>query len=101
MAAYELAPEAVEDLVKIQSFISMDSPAAAERLIDQFFAAFDRLAEWPRSGHTRADLTSKPVLFWPIDSYLIVYRQDVAADMIQIVAVLHAARDLAAILEDR
>ncbi len=79
----------------------MDSPVAAEQLIEQFFSAFEHLAKWPRSGHSRRDLTSKPVLFWPLSSYLIVYRQHEVASMIQIVAVLHAARDVPTILEDR
>ena len=73
MERYGLSPEAVEDLLKIQDFISLDSPAAAKRVIDQLFVAFDHLARWPDTGHSGADLTSKPVLFWPMNSYLIDY----------------------------
>src|SRR5579859_2107069 len=101
MDSYELSPEALEDLLSIQNYISLDSPAAAERLIDQFFLAFENLAKWPGSGHSRADLTSKRVLFWPLDSYLIVYHAREADSMVQIVAVLHSARDLQAVLESR
>ncbi len=101
MSPYVLSPEAVEDLLRIQDFISSDNPPAAERLIDEFFTAFEHLAEWPRSGHVRPELTSKDVLFWPIHAYLIVYRIREAEVLIQIVAVLHAARDVPAILEER
>ena len=48
-----------------------------------------------RIGHKREDLTHKAVLFWPVGSYLIVYR---AQPSIEIVRVLHAARDLRKIL---
>jgi plasmid stabilization system protein ParE len=59
------------------------------------------LAQWPYSGHSRPDLTPKKVLFWPADSYLIVYRAGEMGSPIQIVAVLHGARDVPAILDDR
>jgi len=101
MERYELSPEAIEDLLKIQDFISLDSPAAAERVIDQLFMAFEHLATWPRSGHSRKDLTLKSVLFWSIDSYLIVYHLRDADSFVQIVAVLHAARDIPSVLEGR
>ncbi len=101
MASYELSPEAFEDLLRIQDFISSDNPHAAEQTIDKFFSAFEHLVQWPQSGHSRPDLTSKEVLFWPIDSYLIVYRVRENESLIQIVAVLHAARDVPAILDDR
>ena len=54
MPYYELSPQAVEDLLVIQAFIAKENPLAAERLIDQFFEAFEHLASWPGSGHFRA-----------------------------------------------
>jgi len=101
MNDYELSPEAVEDLVNIQEFVSADSALAAERLIEEFFSAFEHLAAWPRSGHTRRDLTSKAVLFWPVGSYPVVYHLRNSDKRAQIVAVLVAARDVPAILEER
>lgn len=101
MSRYELSPEAVHDLLGIQEFVSADSPAAADRLINEFFSAFEHLAAWPRSGHTRRDLTDKPVLFWPVGSYLVVYHIREEDKFLQIVAVLLAARDVPAVLENR
>jgi plasmid stabilization system protein ParE len=63
MDLYEVSPEAVEDLLNIQEFVSADSPAAANRVVEEFFSAFEHLVAWPRSGHSRSDLTDKPVLF--------------------------------------
>jgi len=40
MASYEISPEALDDLSNIQEFVEADNPAAAERLIDEFFRAF-------------------------------------------------------------
>jgi plasmid stabilization system protein ParE len=37
MSQYELSPEAVDDLLNIQEFVSADSPAAADRLVEEFF----------------------------------------------------------------
>jgi plasmid stabilization system protein ParE len=74
MAAYVLSPDALEDLQAIWDYIAMDNITAADKLEDEFFAAFERLARRPRMGHTRSDLTQRDVRFWPVGSYLIVYR---------------------------
>ena len=99
MPIYELSPEALEDLQLIHDFIAVDSAEAAERVIDQFFEAFEQLAAWPKTGHVRTDLTSKSVRFWPLGSYLVVYRDHSAS--IQIVAVLHGSRDVPSVLDTR
>jgi antitoxin ParD1/3/4/toxin ParE1/3/4 len=54
------------------------------------------LAGMPGAGHVRPDLTGDPVKFWQVFSYLIVY--DPVPRPIHIVRVLHASRDIAAIL---
>jgi antitoxin ParD1/3/4/toxin ParE1/3/4 len=53
----------------------------------------------PGQGHRREDLTKRPVLFFPLYSYLIVYQSDVAP--IRIMAVLRGARDAKRILKKR
>jgi antitoxin ParD1/3/4/toxin ParE1/3/4 len=75
MAEYVLSPEALNDLQNVWDFIAADNPEAANRMVDELFAAFERLAEWPGSGHTRRDLTPRDVRFWPVRSYLVVYRE--------------------------
>jgi plasmid stabilization system protein ParE len=96
---YQISPEALDDLQLIRDFIAVDSAKAAERVIDQFFEAFEQLAAWPKTGHVRIDLTSKTVRFWPVGSYLIVYRDH--PDYLQIVAVLHGSRDVPSVLNAR
>jgi len=99
MAEYLLSPEALDDLQSIREFIALDSPTGAEQMLDELFAAFEKLAEWPRQGHTRPDLTDRKVRFWPVASYLVVYRGD--RTPLQIVAVLHGARDVPTVMRDR
>jgi plasmid stabilization system protein ParE len=94
---YKVTPQARYDLLSIWEFIARDNVEAAERLTTRFEKAFQLLAQFPRKGHKRVDVRSnEPVLFWPVDSYVIVYRPEPRP--IAIMRVLHGARDLDAIL---
>ncbi len=99
MFPYVLSPDALQDLQDIWDFIAADNVTAADKLEDEFFEAFDLLAVRPRMGHTRSDLTERDVRFWPVGQYLIVYRS--LAAPLQIVAVLHGARDVAEVIRKR
>ena len=46
----------------------------ATRVEAEIYGAFETLAQNPRLGHKRSDLTSHPVLFFTVYSYMIVYR---------------------------
>ncbi len=98
MTSYILSPDARRDAVDLVEYIGADNEAAAFRVRDRLFAAFDRLAEQPGLGHVRDDLIRRDagVRFWPIGTYLVVYRP--AVNEIQIVRVLSGYRDVAAIL---
>jgi plasmid stabilization system protein ParE len=99
MFPYVLSPDALQDLQDIWDFIAADNISAADKLKEEFFETFEMLAKRPRMGHTRVDLTERLVRFWPVGSYLIVYRRIQAS--IQIVAVLHGARDVTEIIRKR
>jgi len=99
MAEYFLSPEAMDDLQGIWDFIALDSPIAADRLIDELFETFEQLAVWPGQGHFRRDLTERNVRFWPVGSYLVVYREGRGA--LEIAAILHGARDIPRVIEGR
>lgn len=81
------------------TYIADDSVDAATRVSDAILDACDLLAAQPLIGHTRADLTSRPVLFWSSGKYLIVYRPDTRP--IRIVAVFHSSRDVMTLLVER
>lgn len=94
--SYELSPEAQSDLVAIAGFIAEDSPRAARKLIADIRRACEKLAGQPGLGHRRKDLTVEPTLrFYAVRRYyLVIYREDTKP--LQIVRVLHSARDATA-----
>jgi len=57
------------------------------------------LARNPGAGHWRRDLTNEAVRFFPVYSYLIVYRPETKP--LQVVAILHGRRDVDGILKKR
>jgi plasmid stabilization system protein ParE len=65
-------------------------------VIADLHQAFRRLADSPGIGHMREDLTSREVLFWPLHSYLIVYRD---SNPLRIVRIIHGKRDVKKILK--
>ena len=94
---YQLTASAQRDVDQITDFIAEDNVDAALRVHEALEAAFRHLAEMPEMGHTRADLTVRPVKFWSVYSYLVVY--DPAGAPLTVVAVLHGARDVENILK--
>lgn len=93
MRRYRLAPAAENDLALIFDYIAQRNPDAADRLMDAMVQAFDRLADHPKLGHRRTDLTDLPVRFWTVREYMIVHRGE---EHIEILRVLHGRRDVAA-----
>jgi hypothetical protein len=53
----------------------------------------------PGQGHQRKDLTQRPVLFFPLYSYLVVYQPNV--EPIRIMAVLRGTRNVKRIRKHR
>ena len=70
---YRLTPNAQENIEAICAFIADDSVDAALRVLGLLEQAFEQLAETPEIGHRREDLTNRPVKFWSVFSYLVVY----------------------------
>jgi len=102
MASIIRSPQAEQDLDEIAASLAQRSSRTALRFLDAVQAAFDRLAAFPDLGALYE--TTNPHLsglrVWPIPgflNYLIFYR--VLGSTVQVVRVLHGARDLdAAIL---
>jgi antitoxin ParD1/3/4/toxin ParE1/3/4 len=95
-ALFAVSPQALEDLDEIWLFIARDDVGAADRFERRIREAFYRLARNPGIGPKREDITGKPVLFWPVGSYLIIYAP--SRRPIEIVRVLHGAREVRRIL---
>jgi antitoxin ParD1/3/4/toxin ParE1/3/4 len=56
------------------------------------------LAKSPNIGHWRKDLTDEAVKFFPVYSYLVVYRPDTKP--LQVVAILQGRRNVERVLKD-
>ena len=95
---YRLTERAEADVEAIADFIAGDSVDAAVKVVLALEDAFGLLASRPGIGHVRQDLTERPVKFWSVYSYLVVY--DPAGDPLTIVAVLHGASNVAEILKE-
>ena len=98
MSRYILSPFAQQDLVAIRDRCLEEAGSpAARRILVAFIEAFRMLARAPAIGHKREDLAEdRPVFFWPVRDYLIVYRR--RRKLIEIVTVVHGARDIASVL---
>lgn len=102
MTAYDFHPEARADLDEIWEFIRADNLDAADRVIAEILSAIRALIQFPRQGHRRPDLTSRPLRFIRVREYLIAYAPD--EKPLWVVAVMHGKRSprvMAAILRSR
>lgn len=97
---YLLAPQAAADLVEIWHYVrEKASGHMADRVESVIRERIAFLAGTPGAGHRRKDLTEEDVKFFPVYSYLIVYRAETKP--LQIVSILHGRRDLEKILKNR
>ena len=102
MTGYALHPEARFDLDEIWQYIRADNLDAADRTIAEILSAIRALVKFPRQGHKRPDLTSRPLRFIVVFEYLIAYAPD--EKPLWVVAVMHGKRSprvMAAILRGR
>jgi toxin ParE1/3/4 len=87
---------ATDDLAEIWDYIADDSEAQADLFIDTIDRKLRLLAEQPNLGRSRSELAENMRSF-PIGRYVVFYI--VMPSSIQVVRVLHGARDLAPIFE--
>ncbi len=97
MASFRLVREAVQDLDSILEHIALDSIDSALKVHERFVEVFQLLAENPNAGHCREDLTKRPIRFFPVYSYLVVYLSDTSP--IQVVRIFGSSQDVKSILE--
>jgi antitoxin ParD1/3/4/toxin ParE1/3/4 len=99
-ARYVLAPEAALDLVRIWRYLKKQSSLAiADRVESVIRDKIVFLARTPGAGHWNENLTDEPVKFFPVYSYLIVYRPETTP--LQVVSILHGHRNVERILKGR
>lgn len=97
---YILAPQAAQDLVDIWHYIKeQSSVATGDRVESAIRERIAFLSDNPGTGHLRSDLADENVKFFPVYSYLIVYRFETKP--LQVVAILHGRRDVERVLKTR
>jgi plasmid stabilization system protein ParE len=95
MSRFLFTRKAEADLESICDYIGERNPKAADELLEQLEDTFKMLADSPRIGHSRSDLTKLQVRFWPVGSYLVIYKE---SKPLEIVRVLSGFRNLVEIL---
>jgi plasmid stabilization system protein ParE len=99
MARFRLTPAADRDIQAIWDYIARDSSDAADRVLMEPYDTLVWLTKYPQAGHTRHDISNRSFLFWTVGNYQVIYRR--SPEEIEILAVLHASRDIPAALRDR
>ena len=92
MKRFVLSPAATADVEQIEAFIDEHAPHATDKVLDALRDAVRRIAARPGIGHLREDLSDEPLRFYPVWSYLVIYR---LTDPVEVVRILHGARDVA------
>ena len=89
--------QAEDDLIDIWLYIAHDDPSAADRTLDDIEDKCLLLADQPGLGPERPDIAFG-LRYFPVRRYLILYRE--ISDGVEIVRVLHGARDVPTLLAD-
>jgi toxin ParE1/3/4 len=91
---FRIAPQARQDLTDIWQFIAQDNPPAADQVTDAIKAHFRQIAERSESGRPRDELSPglRSLTIRRYRRYIVFYR--LSADAVDIVRVLHGARNL-------
>jgi toxin ParE1/3/4 len=91
MAIILKRPRAEADLFEIWDYIADDSETRADDFIDSVSRKFAILAERPNIGRYRGEL-GENIRSFPVGRYVIYYQP--VQDGIEVVRILHGARDL-------
>ena len=97
MPTVVIRPRAAVDLAEIWAYIADDSPHHADVFVDLLDSKFQAPARRPGMGRRRPELTPD-IRSFPVDRYVIFYVP--RSRGVEIVRVLHGARDVDAMIEE-
>jgi toxin ParE1/3/4 len=83
---------AVEDLRELHAYIARDSEMYASGFVERIVLAVDRLVDHPQVGRIVPETNEDNLRELLFQRYRIIYR--IKNDMIEILSVIHGARDL-------
>ena len=87
----------------VHAHITVDNPEAADRVEEAIFDSFELLARNPALGRRRQFRRHQNIRSWVVTeftNYLIFYRELTNGSGVEIVRVLHGARDLDALFAE-
>ena len=84
------APQAIEDIEAIRTYVARDSAHYADLLVERIVAAVGRLENFPRSGRVVPEVGDESLREVVYENYRIVYR--VKPSVVEIITVFHGAR---------
>ena len=101
MTDYLLIPVAQEDLAAIRDYYLEEAGyRVARQILVEFVETFRFLARTPGAGHKREDLAEdRPILFWPMRDYLILYKP--GTNPFEIITIARGRQDLPRIIGRR
>jgi toxin ParE1/3/4 len=91
-----IAPEARQDLQAIRDYIAKDDRKAAQRFVTRLRDMARMLAGAPAIGRERPEL-GPDIRSFVVDRYVLFYRPLTGAVGVELVRVLHGARDVDAV----
>jgi addiction module RelE/StbE family toxin len=83
---------AVEDLRELHAYIARDSEMYASGFVERIILAVERLVDHPKIGRVVPETNDENVRELLFQRYRIIYR--VTNDRIEMLSVIHGARDL-------
>lgn len=99
MPSIVIRPKAMSDLADIWAYIAEDSQGQADAFAARINRDFRLLARQPNLGRARPELLAG-LRSMPVGSYVIFYIPHSRPRRIEVVRVLHGARDLKPFFED-
>ncbi len=98
MPTIQRTAQAEEDLIDIWLYIAQDDVRAADRLLDEIEEKLLLLGDQSSLGPARPDI-APGLRYFPVRRYLILYRE-ITTGGIEIVRVVHGARDVPTLMAD-
>ncbi len=96
MSRPKVAPEARQNIGEIFQYIERDNRSAALRVAGRLEETFELLAAQPMMGEQHNEFGENVRLF-SVDKYVVFFRP--LEDTVEILAVIHGARDLNAVFQ--
>jgi toxin ParE1/3/4 len=86
------SPLAVDRIAEIAAWIAEDRPKAAEGVVENLFAAVERLTQFPESGRPVPEIDQPEIREIIEKPYRIIYRT--GADSVEILTIRHSRQEL-------